>query len=176
MDERDKAWLDRNNEEARGEGTSALAALASGTRTSSRNAKAKGKEPDVAQPVAISEDELELVMGAFEKVTHDNNLLSHHVSHRYEILQPFLIFGQNFTTVPFPPFADYHGIFATPPHHTLFASLALPSDLPPPSHMVTVAQAIYPHWKQRRTERLGHPIIPILNVSLNASNCCMLTC
>ena len=64
MDERDKEWLDKNNEEARGEGTSAQGAVsASGTttRTSQRSAKAKGKEPDVAQPIVISEDEFELV-------------------------------------------------------------------------------------------------------------------
>jgi enhancer of polycomb-like protein len=67
MDERDKEWLDKNNEEARGEGTSAQGAVStSGTRTSARSAKAKGKEPDVTQPVAISEDEFELVVGVYE--------------------------------------------------------------------------------------------------------------
>jgi enhancer of polycomb-like protein len=82
MDERDKEWLDKNNEEARGEGTSAQGAVsASGTttRTSQRSAKAKGKEPDVAQPIVISEDEFELVMGLFEKVTHEKTEFLHHV-------------------------------------------------------------------------------------------------
>lgn len=82
MDERDKEWLDRNNEEARGEGTSAQGALSTSgttTRTSQRSAKAKGKEPDVAQPVAISEDEFELVMGLLEKVTHEKTEFLHHV-------------------------------------------------------------------------------------------------
>lgn len=84
MDERDKEWLDRNNEEARGEGTSAQGALStSGTTTrsglSQRSAKAKGKEPDCAQPVTISEDEFELVMGIFEKVTHDKTPFLHTV-------------------------------------------------------------------------------------------------
>ena len=84
MDERDKQWLDRNNEEARGEGTSAQGALStSGTTTrsglSQRSAKAKGKEPDCAQPVTISEDEFELVMGIFEKVTHDKTPFLHTV-------------------------------------------------------------------------------------------------
>ena len=79
MDERDKEWLDRNNEEARGEGTSAQGAVSTSgttTRTSQRSAKAKGKEPDVAQPIVISEDEFELVMGLFEKVTTE---FLHHV-------------------------------------------------------------------------------------------------
>ena len=88
MDERDKEWLDRNNEEARGEGTSAQGAVSSssaaGPRTS-RSAKAKGKEPDVSQAVAMSEDEFELVMGIFEKVTHVKTPFLHHVcrSSRY---------------------------------------------------------------------------------------------
>ena len=82
MDERDKEWLDKNNEEARGEGTSAQGAVSTSgttTRTSQRSAKAKGKEPDVAQPIAISEDEFELVMGLFEKVTHEKTEFLHHV-------------------------------------------------------------------------------------------------
>lgn len=83
MDERDKEWLDRNNEEARGEGTSAQGAIsASGATTRScpqRSAKAKGKEPESAQAVTIMEDEFELVMGIFEKVTHDKTEFLHHV-------------------------------------------------------------------------------------------------
>lgn len=82
MDERDKEWLDKNNEEARGEGTSAQGALStSNTRTSARSAKAKGKEPDISQPVVISEDEFELVVGVFEKVTltHERTEYLHHV-------------------------------------------------------------------------------------------------
>jgi len=72
--------LDKNNEEARGEGTSAQGAVsATGTRSSSRSAKAKGKEPDVVQPVAITEDEFELVIGIFEKATHERTEFLHHV-------------------------------------------------------------------------------------------------
>lgn len=82
MDERDKEWLDKNNEEARGEGTSVQGAVSvSGTRTSARSAKAKGKEPDVSQPVVISEDEFELVMGLYEKITSEKYEFLHHVSH-----------------------------------------------------------------------------------------------
>lgn len=84
LDERDKEWLDRNNEEARGEGTSAQGALStSGTTTrsglSQRSAKAKGKEPDCAQPITILDDEFELVMGIFEKVTQDKTPFLHTV-------------------------------------------------------------------------------------------------
>lgn len=84
MDERDKEWLDKNNEEARGEGTStqgAVSASASGaTRVSARSAKAKGKEPESSQPLAIQEDLFELVMGLFEKVTHEKTEHLHLVS------------------------------------------------------------------------------------------------
>lgn len=80
MDERDKEWLDKNNEQARGEGTSTQGALSSPvTRTSLRSLKAKGKEADTLQPVVISEDEFELVMGVFEKVTHERTAYLHHV-------------------------------------------------------------------------------------------------
>ena len=85
MDERDKEWLEKNNEESRGEGTSAQGAVSGmGTTTRSvptRSAKAKGKEPDIAQPIAISEDEFELVMSVFEKVTHEKTEFLHHVGH-----------------------------------------------------------------------------------------------
>ena len=94
MDERDKVWLDKNNEEARGEGTSAQGAVSvSGTRTSARSAKAKGKEPESLLPVVISEDEFELVMGIFEKVTHDRTEFLHHVRSLHlhsDISQPIL--------------------------------------------------------------------------------------
>jgi enhancer of polycomb-like protein len=82
MDERDKEWLDKNNEEARGEGTSAQGAVsttATATRASARSAKAKGKEPEISQPLVISEDEFELVMGLFEKETHEKTEFLHHV-------------------------------------------------------------------------------------------------
>ena len=78
LDERDKEWLVKNNEEARGEGTSAQGAV-SGTRASSRSAKVKGKEPEACHLVFISEDEFELVMGVFEKVTHERTEYLHHV-------------------------------------------------------------------------------------------------
>jgi enhancer of polycomb-like protein len=85
MDERDKEWLTKNNEDARGEGTSAQGAISSmGATTrsgmSSRSAKARGKEPDVAQPTVVAEDEFELVMGLLEKVTFEKTEYLHHVN------------------------------------------------------------------------------------------------
>lgn len=84
MDERDKEWLDRNNEEARGEGTSAQGSvLTSSGRVSGRSAKGKGKESEDAQPSLMSEDEFELVMGLFEKITQEKTEFLHHVRLSY---------------------------------------------------------------------------------------------
>ena len=144
MDERDKEWLDRNNEEARGEGTSAQGAISS--RNAPRSAKGKGKEPDHPQPVLINEDEFELIMGVFEKATHDKT--------------PYLHLGG----VPFPPFSDYVDVFSNPLPPSYFESYQVPKWIPSPPNLLKMARAVYPHWRQRREERGGHRIIPVLNV------------
>ncbi|KAF9445195.1 hypothetical protein P691DRAFT_676156 [Macrolepiota fuliginosa MF-IS2] len=149
MDERDKEWLDKNNEEARGEGTSAQGAVSvSGTRTSARSAKAKGKEPDVSQPIVISEDEFELVMGIYEKVTHE----------KYEYLHHGLENGMSF-----PAFTDYQDAFFAELPPSTFATFTIPSWLPKPPQLLRIARTVYPYWKERRQERAGHRIIPSLN-------------
>ncbi|KAI0057206.1 hypothetical protein BV25DRAFT_1812676 [Artomyces pyxidatus] len=151
MDERDKEWLDKNNEEARGEGTSAQGALSTPgttTRLSQRSSKAKGKEPDTLQPVTLSEDEFELVMGLFEKVTHEKTEFLHHGLEQ---------------GAPFPPFTDYQDTFASPLGPDTFAAFAVPSWIPSPAVMLRFAKVIYPYWKERRIERGGHRIIPVLN-------------
>ncbi|KAN0134192.1 hypothetical protein V8E53_007964 [Lactarius tabidus] len=135
MDGRDNEWLDKNNEEAHGEGTSAqgtVSTLGTTTRTSQLSAKTKGKEPDIAQPIVISEDEFELVMGLFEKVTHEKT----------EFLHPGLEQGSSF-----PPFADYQDTFTNKLSPDMFAAFT----------------AIYPYQKERRIERGDHRIIPTLN-------------
>lgn len=148
MDERDKEWLDKNNEEARGEGTSVQGAVsASGTRTSARSAKAKGKEPDVSQPVVISEDEFELVMGIYEKVT----------SEKYEYLHHGL------DQQMFPAFTDYQDTFSGDLPASIFASFIAPSWIPKPPQLLRISRTIYPYFKERRLERGGHRIIPTLN-------------
>ncbi|KAK7470514.1 Enhancer of polycomb-like protein 1 [Stygiomarasmius scandens] len=160
MDERAKEWLDKNNEEARGEGTSVQGAVSiSGTRTS-RSAKAKGKEPET-QSVIMSEDEFELVMGLFEKFAHENTEFLHHA----------LQHGMDF-----PPFSDYQDAFASTLPASTFAMLSPPPWLPPPQQLVRIARAVYPYWKERRLERGGHRIIPTLNFDeedkLNESYVC----
>ncbi|TFK38452.1 enhancer of polycomb-like-domain-containing protein [Crucibulum laeve] len=149
MDERDKEWLDKNNEEARGEGTSAQGAVsASGTRMSARSAKAKGKEPESPQPVMITEDEFELVMGVFEKVTHDKTEYLHHSLE---------------TGMTFPGFSDYQETFASPLPANIFSTFSVPTWIPPPVQLIRIARVVYPYWKERRVERGGHRIIPALN-------------
>ncbi|KII84772.1 hypothetical protein PLICRDRAFT_57292 [Plicaturopsis crispa FD-325 SS-3] len=153
MDERDNDWLAKNNEEARGEGTSAQGAVSSGGTTTrsgagSRSSKAKGKEPEAAQPSVISEDEFELVMGIFEKITHEKT----------EYLHMSLEQG-----MPFPPFSDYQDVFAYPLSPALFAGYIVPSWINPGPQLLRIARTIYPYWRERRIERGGHQIIPVLN-------------
>jgi enhancer of polycomb-like protein len=116
MDGHDNKWLDKNNKEAHGKGTSAQGTVSTSgttTRTSQLSAKMKGKEPDVVQPIVISEDEFELVMGLFEKVTHEKTEFLHPVCHCITCSHSLnandskgLEQGSSF-----PPFADYQDTF-----------------------------------------------------------------
>nr|GAT42918.1 predicted protein [Mycena chlorophos] len=147
MDDRDKEWLDKNNEEARGEGTSAQGAVSSTLRASARSSKAKGKEPEQHAPVAITMDELELTMGLFEKITHEKTEHLH----------------LSLNGMEFPPLADYLDVFCAELLPSDFAAFQPPKWVPSPSKMVQIARAVYPHWKERRLEREGHRIMPTLN-------------
>ncbi|KIY52168.1 hypothetical protein FISHEDRAFT_56145 [Fistulina hepatica ATCC 64428] len=149
LDDRDQAWLDKNNEEARGEGTSAQGIAQCALRTSARSAKAKGKEPESGPATVITEDEFELVMGLFEKFTHEKTeFLSHGLEHE---------------RMPFPAFSEYHDSFLTPLSSPIFAAYVVPDWVPNPMNLLRFARAIYPHWKARRLERKGNRIIPTLN-------------
>ncbi|KAL5512537.1 hypothetical protein ACEPAG_3190 [Sanghuangporus baumii] len=152
MDERDAEWLKRNNQEARGEGTSSqTSASSAGTTTrSARSTKAKGKEIETNTPVVMNEDEFELLMGLFEKITHDNT--------------PFLhVSFQQQQGSCIPPFSDYHDTFANELPKYLFARYMHPPILPPPSTLLRMAKTVYPYWRERKIEREGCRIIPGLN-------------
>ena len=151
MDECDKEWLDKNNEQARGEGTSAQGAVSSRSGHSQRSSKAKGKEPDLSAPAVMSEDEFELVMAVFEKVTHDKT----------EYLHQAL---ESDPTTPFPSFSDYQETFSAPLSSSMFADFITPSWLPAPAHLLRLARVVYPHWLERRVEARGKRIIPAVNV------------
>ncbi|KAJ3747552.1 enhancer of polycomb-like-domain-containing protein [Lentinula detonsa] len=163
MDERDKEWLDRNNEEARGEGTSAQGSmLTSGGRVSARSIKGKGKEIEDVQPSPMSEDEFELLMGLFEKVTQEKTEFLHHS----------LESGH----MHFPEFSEYQEVLSLPLPPATFASYCPPTWLPQPPHLLRLARIIYPYWKERCLERAGRRIIPTLNFdeadTLNESYVC----
>ena len=49
------------------------------SRTVWSSNKGKGNEPEVAQPLTISENEFELMTGLFEKITHEKTEFLHHV-------------------------------------------------------------------------------------------------
>ncbi|KZT72208.1 hypothetical protein DAEQUDRAFT_705986 [Daedalea quercina L-15889] len=149
MDERDKEWFDRNNAEAGGEGTSVQGAMSGSSTRSGRASKAKGKDPDVPQPAAMSEDEFELVMAIFEKVTHEKTEFLHH--------------GLEQGT-PFPPFIEYQDTFAEELKPSMFALYSVPDWVPTSAHLSRLARSIYPHWRERRLERGGHPIIPAVDL------------
>lgn len=161
MDEKDEEWLSKNNEEARGVGTSSQAALNSGTRTSVRSTKAKGKESDNNSAIEISEDQFELVMGLFELITHEETEYLHHSLNG---------------GMPFPDFSNYQDTFANELSPTHFSAFKVPSWVPPSSQLLRIARLIYPHWKERRIERGGLRITPILNYdeqdTLNESYVC----
>lgn len=165
MDERDKAWLDKNNEDARGEGTSAAAGV-SPQRLSPRSSKAKGKEPEAAPAVAMDENALELAMGLFELATHREAEFLHHAStlpqsafNSYtKCLQGF----QGADSIP--PFSTYQTLFGNPLRPEYFSRCVVPTKLPPPALLLQIGRAVYPHWRQRRAERNGVRIISQLNV------------
>lgn len=169
IDERDKEWLDRNNEEARGEGTSMQGSVSSTTRTSARSAKGKGKEPEASQALIITEDEFELVMGLYEKVTHEKTEYLHHVRGCVALTAvknfSLTLFQGLEHGMTFPSFQEYQETFSAPLPAPTFASFSVPSWIPPPQSLLRIARVIYPYWKERRLERGGHRIIPTLNVS-----------
>ncbi|KAJ7730202.1 hypothetical protein B0H14DRAFT_3616866 [Mycena olivaceomarginata] len=146
MDEMDKQWLDKNNQEARGEGTSAQGARSA--------RKGKDKSPEIGVPVSVSEDEFELVMGLLEKIT-DQQVLE----------------GDDG-----PDFSLYQHYFLKPLPADVFASYVTPSWMPPPALLVRIARTVFPHWKHRRSLLKGGRIRPSLNYDesnfLNESYIC----
>jgi enhancer of polycomb-like protein len=66
----------------------------------------------------------------------------------------------------FPAFSEYHDTFASPLPAPTFEAYTIPSWIPNPANLIRIARAVYPYWKERRIERGGHRIIPVLNVSL----------
>ena len=57
-----------------------------------------------------------------------------------------------------------------------FALYNVPDWVPTPAHLTRLARVIYPHWRERRLERGGHPIIPAVNVSGDRVCCRQILC
>lgn len=167
MDEKDKEWVDRLNEEARGEGTSAQGAYAT-PRAAARGIKAKGKQAEACPPIQMSEDEFELVMGLFELITHEETEYLHHVSCRPSTTRESLIIRARLQSLKsgmtFPEFSNYQDVFANPLSPNLFALFEVPVWIPQPHQLLRMARLVYPYWKERRMERGGYRVIPTLNV------------
>ncbi|KAH7108072.1 hypothetical protein BKA62DRAFT_764144 [Auriculariales sp. MPI-PUGE-AT-0066] len=153
LDERDKAWLDKNNQAARGEGSSSQAtrALASPiASTSQLRRNGKSKEADLSPPpppvkaVEMSEDEFELVMGLFERRAAE---------------PPFF-----FTPDAFPSMDVYEEWFSDQLAADLFAAYTVPKDVPDPDRLLELARCVYAHWKERRIERSFQNVMPHLNL------------
>ncbi|KAG8921240.1 Enhancer of polycomb-like protein 1 [Tulasnella sp. 418] len=149
MDERDADWLDKNNKLASGEGPSnGVPSTPRPDASARRSAKSRGKEPESSPSNAftITEDEFELVMGLFERVTDEK--------------MPFL----HLTPTDMPLFSDFESFFGSPvpPHY--FPDFLVPASFPQPAQLTKLARAIYPHWRDRKADRAGRRIIPQLNV------------
>ncbi|KAG9019757.1 Enhancer of polycomb-like protein 1 [Tulasnella sp. 427] len=139
MDERDADWLEKVNKSAAG-GSSDV----SGTPRA-RSAKARGKEPESPNSSSISEDDFELVMGLFERVTEEKF--------------PYL----HLTPKQLPLLSDYETFFTSTLPCQYFSSYVVPPSVPQPSILYRHARTIYPWWHERKTERDGRRIIPQLN-------------
>lgn len=63
----------------------------------------------------------------------------------------------------FPSFSMYQEYLSRPLIPRVFAKFWAPPWIPRPLQLVAMAAVVYPHWKARRLDRRGHPIIPTLN-------------
>ncbi len=153
---------ERNNQDAHGEGTSSQAARTGGSHP--RNARSKGKDVEATTP-SHHANEFEPVMCLCEKVTHDNTLFLHVVSIFRLMVQIFI--EKFFRQGTNPQFSDYQDFFSDQLPTSLFATYIRPANLPDPPSLLRMARAVYPYWKERRTERDCHRVIPALNVSIH---------
>ncbi len=153
---------ERNNQDAHGEGTSSQAARTGGSHP--RNARSKGKDVEATTP-SHHANEFEPVMCLCEKVTHDNTLFLHVVSIFRLMMQIFIekiLSARNHSTI-----LRLSRLFFDQLPTSLFATYNPPRYLPDPPSLLRMARAVYPYWKERRTEHDCHRVIPALNVSIH---------
>ena len=104
---------------------------------------------DIAQPIVISEDEFELAMGLFEKVTHQKTEFLHHVCYCITCNRTFNVNSLYSKDLeqgsPFPPFSEYQDTSSNELGLNVFAAFAVSSWIPPSQQLIRFAKAIYPN-------------------------------
>ena len=65
----------------------------------------------------------------------------------------------------YPQFSDYQDTFSSSLPPATFAVFVVPTWVPQSAQLLRFAKCVYPYWRERRIERGGQRIIPILNVS-----------
>ena len=94
---------------------------------------------DIAQPIIISEDEFELVMGLFEKVTHKKAEFLH-ICYCITCNRTFDIndlYSKDLKQgSPFPLFSEYQDAFSNKLSPDMFAAFAVLSWIPPSQQLI----------------------------------------
>jgi enhancer of polycomb-like protein len=110
--------------------------------------------------VFISEDVFEYIMGVLEKHAEEKVPMLHTASRavraKWTPADP-----QDISTLPTFQYIEH--LFASPLDPAFFPSFEFPRNMPSSKDLVRMAQRIYTHWKDRRTERKGKTIMPTLN-------------
>ncbi|WVQ96306.1 hypothetical protein IAU59_003410 [Kwoniella sp. CBS 9459] len=164
MDDRDVKWLNEFNAKAEGSsGANGDASVKGSPQTPlskdgqnpsqspsiGRGMRAKGKEKERSDNVPthlfISEDTFEYIMGVLEKFAEDSVPMLH----------------TNISLLP--PFASVEPMFSSPIPASFLPSNEIPKTLPDLKVLSRMARNVYPHWKARREEREGKPVMPALN-------------
>ncbi|ODO00149.1 hypothetical protein I350_06774 [Cryptococcus amylolentus CBS 6273] len=143
MDDADVKWLSDFNSKAEGSSGEVKSEKEQG-----RGLRAKGKEKekgDAPPPLSISEDVFEYIMGVFDKYTEDNVPMLH----------------TNLALLP--PFSSIENMFASPISPSFLPSNERPREISDLKALTRMARSVYSHWKQRREQRQGKPIVPALN-------------
>ncbi|WVQ65343.1 uncharacterized protein L199_003519 [Kwoniella botswanensis] len=162
MDDKDYKWLNEFNSKQEGSSGTAnspqtpLKEFTNGNQpqpptSAGRGMRAKGKEKEkdkhdgIPTSLFISEDTFEYIMGVLEKYAEDSVPMLH----------------TNLSLLP--PFSSVEPLFSSPISASFLPSNEIPKGLPDLKVLSRMARNVYSHWKVRREEREGKPIIPALN-------------
>ncbi|KZT52956.1 hypothetical protein CALCODRAFT_486723 [Calocera cornea HHB12733] len=142
LDEEDLGWLERNTQAAKNPYTTI-----NGARSMRKKLGKDGTEPKDAPPAPfiISDSDFELLMGLFD-------MLCDHI-------RPTL--HADLSTIP--ALTEFEDTLAHELPESFFAMYERPASLPKPEQVWLLARAIYPHWRERKTERGGLRIMAQLN-------------